>query len=51
MGASVVNQYHRNLKDGKDDVMGSVEEVADVESTALSLGLKAVDLCQEVLNG
>ena len=51
MGAGVVNQDHRNFKDGKDDVAGGVQEVSDVEGTALSLGVELVDLSQEVLNG
>ena len=50
MGAGVVNQDHRNLEDGKDDVTGGVQEVTGVEGTVLSLDLEVVDLSQEVLN-
>jgi len=51
VGASVINQDHRNSEDGKNDVTGGVQEVTGVEGTVLSLSLELVDLSQEVLNG
>jgi hypothetical protein len=50
VGAGVVSQGNRHLEDGKEDVTCGVQEVADVESTVLSLGLELVDLSQELLN-
>jgi hypothetical protein len=50
VGAGVVSQDNCHLEDGKEDVTGGVQEVADVESTVLSLGLELIDLSQELLN-